>query len=161
MANTSKTEPKVSTASGQPAGLSKEEILALMEQVKAEAKAEAIAEMQAQIDAAKAVDVEAETEKALENSEKAMAEQEKTMKSILLAQPKKTILIPEDPLNANEPLAIGINGVIFAVPRGVEVEVPQSVYEVWKDSYERTRKANNRITVKEIKELTVDGEIVE
>jgi hypothetical protein len=37
----------------------------------------------------------------------------------------------------------------------MDIEVPQSVAEVWKQSYEATRKANSQIKVKEITEVVI------
>lgn len=91
-----------------------------------------------------------------ERNEKALAAAEKKMKDILLAQPKKLIHIPDDPLNpSDQSVIIAVNGVIFGVPRGIDIEVPESVAEAWKWSYQQTKRANDRIKVREITELTV------
>lgn len=93
---------------------------------------------------------------ALDTNEAALAAADKTMKQMLLEQPKRKIMIPEDPLNTNEPVPVCVNGVIFAVPRGIAVDVPESVAEVWEYSYEQTRKANRQLsTVKEITEVEI------
>lgn len=97
-----------------------------------------------------------ETENQEAMSEKILAKQEKTMKQILDAQPKKTIFIPENPVNPNEVVPVGVNGVIYAIPVGQEFEVPESIYDHWKYAYEKTREANkrmNQILTKEIKIL--------
>lgn len=88
--------------------------------------------------------------------EKELAKQENTMKAILEAQPKKTIHIPENPLNPNEVVPVGVNGVIYAIPVGQDFEVPKSIYDTWKYSYDKTREANKRmdeVLKKEIKIL--------
>lgn len=88
--------------------------------------------------------------------ERELAKQEKTMKAILDAEPKKTIHIPENPLNPNEVVPVGVNGVIYAIPVGQDFEVPKSIYDTWKYSYDKTREANKRmdqVLKKEIKIL--------
>lgn len=58
-------------------------------------------------------------------------------KSMAVKQPETKmyrILIPRDPKLKNEALFVAINGRSYAVPRGVEVTVPQEVYEVIKNS---------------------------
>lgn len=88
--------------------------------------------------------------------ERKAAKAEKTARQKLDAMPKKSIEIPIDPLNPNDKLAIvGINGVVYSIPRGIEVEVPQAVYDVWKDSDRRTKEVNRRIEESTKKEITV------
>lgn len=88
--------------------------------------------------------------------ERKAANAERSAKQILDAMPKKALEIPIDPLNPSDKLAIvGINGVIYAIPRGVEVEVPLAVYEVWKDSDRRTKEVNRRIEESTTKEVRV------
>lgn len=99
---------------------------------------------------------EAKASEEEQRNEKALNEADKRMKDILLAQPKRLIHIPEDPLNpSDESVIIAVNGVIFGVPRGLDIEVPESVAEAWKWSYQQTRRANEKIKVREITELTV------
>lgn len=78
-------------------------------------------------------------------NEKELNNEVLNMKEILANEPKVSIIIPEDPLNPDDVVPIGINGVTYAVPRGQMFEVPKSVAEVWKNSYENTQKANQRI----------------
>ncbi|ASS66216.1 hypothetical protein [Paenibacillus sp. RUD330] len=88
--------------------------------------------------------------------ERQAADVERSMKQILDAQPKKSLEIPTDPQNPNDIIVpIGINGIVYAVPRGVEVEVPQSVYEAYKDSDRRTKIVNQRIVDGPKKELQI------
>lgn len=88
--------------------------------------------------------------------ERQAAEMERSMKQILDAQPKKSLEIPIDPQNPNDLIVpVGINGIVYAIPRGVEVEVPQSVYEAWKDSDKRTKQVNQRIVDGPKKELQI------
>lgn len=120
---------------------------ALKEQLKAELQAEFEA------DRKKAEEKAAKEEARLE---KELAKQEKTMKAILEAEPKKVIHIPENPLNPNEVVPVGVNGVIYAIPVGQDFEVPKSIYDTWKYSYDKTREANKKmdeVLKKEIKIL--------
>lgn len=88
-------------------------------------------------------------------SEKILAKHDKTMKQILDSEPKKTIFIPENPINPNEVVPVGVNGVIYAIPVGQEFEVPESIYNVWKYAYEETRKANKKMKQVLSKELKI------
>lgn len=90
-------------------------------------------------------------------SEKALAKAEKSMRQILDEQPKVKMIIPEDPNNPDDVVPVGINGVIYAIPRGVEVEVPKSVYDVWKYSYDQTAAVNRRIRESVQKEVVIMG----
>ena len=87
--------------------------------------------------------------------EKELKQEEKTMKQILASQKKVPIFIPEDPNNPDAVEVVGVNGVIYAIPRGQQFEVPESIYKVWKNSYDKTREANKRIKVTEKKDLEV------
>lgn len=77
--------------------------------------------------------------------ERTFAKTEKSFKQMLEEQPKVDILIPENPNNPGEVVPVGINGVIYAIPTGQSFKVPQSIYETWKYSYEKTRAANKRM----------------
>lgn len=87
--------------------------------------------------------------------EKLAAEAERTAAQQLHDMPKVSIIIPDDPQNpADKVVPIGFNGVVYTVPRGIMVEVPQAIYEIYQDSYNRTRAVNQRIensTQQEIK----------
>lgn len=87
--------------------------------------------------------------------ERQAAEAERSVLEQLKAIPKVTILIPDDPTNPDDKvLPIGFNGVIYTVPRGKPVEVPQAIAEIYNYSYTMTREVNQRIensTKKEIK----------
>lgn len=129
--------------------MAKEETINL-EEIKAQLKAELQAEF--------AADKLAAEEKAAKEEvrlEKELVKQEKTIKARLEAEPKKTILIPENPMNPNEVVPVGVNGVIYAIPVGQEFEVPQSIYDVWKYSYDKTREANKRMDNVLKKELKI------
>lgn len=121
-----------------------------LEEIKAQLKAELQEEM--------AADQKAREEAAAKEEarlEKELAKKEKTMKAILEAEPKKTIHIPENPMNPNEVVPVGVNGVIYAIPVGQDFEVPKSIYDVWKYSYENTKKANKRMDEVLKKEITI------
>lgn len=121
-----------------------------LEELKTQLKAELQAEFEANQKAAeeKAAKEESRLEKEIEN-------QTKTMKARLEAEPKKTILIPENPMNPNEVVPVGVNGVIYAIPVGQEFEVPESIYNTWKYSYDKTREANKRMDQILKKELKI------
>ncbi|MFC8561407.1 hypothetical protein [Peribacillus frigoritolerans] len=121
-----------------------------VEELKAQLRAELQQEMEAEREAAekKAAKEEARLEREL-------AKEEKSMKAILDAQPKKLIHIPENPMNPNEVVPVGVNGVIYAIPVGQDFEVPQSIYETWKYSYDKTRQANKRMEEVLKKEITI------
>ena len=64
---------------------------------------------------------------------------------VLQAQPKMPIMLP---ITENmEPQMVVINGCIYAVPRGVLVQVPESVYKIVQESQMRTLQAKAKITV--------------
>lgn len=86
---------------------------------------------------------------------KLTSEQQSTLAQ-LQARPKKTILIPEDPLNPMDLVVpVAINGVTYSIPRGQEFEVPDVIYDVWKESYTKTQAANRRIVVREERSLAI------
>lgn len=89
--------------------------------------------------------------------EKQLLQEEKTMKQILDAEKKVPIIIPDDPNNPDDVVPVGINGVIYAIPRGQEFEVPESIYRVWKESYDKTRAANRKIEESVRKEVQIYG----
>ncbi|MFE3973185.1 MULTISPECIES: hypothetical protein [unclassified Peribacillus] len=121
-----------------------------VEELKAQLRAELQQEMEAEREAA-----EKKASKEEARLERELAKQEKSMKAILDAQPKKLIHIPENPMNPNEVVPVGVNGVIYAIPVGQDFEVPQSIYETWKYSYEKTREANKRMEEVLKKEITI------
>lgn len=77
------------------------------------------------------------------------------MKSKLDKEPKVPIYIPDDPLNADDVVPVGVNGVIYAIPRGQSFQVPKSIYEAWKYSYDNTKKANDKIKKSMDKDIVV------
>ncbi len=55
----------------------------------------------------------------------------KTTKQLLDEAPKVKVKLPLDPLNPDvKTTVVAINGLSYGIERGVEVEVPQPVYEV-------------------------------
>lgn len=102
----------------------------------------------------------AQNEKDLAASEKAgekqIARQENALMKQLNKMKKVNMTIPDDPLNPDDVVPVGWNGIIYAIPRGIEVEVPEVIRDIWKESYEKTQEVNKRIresTKKEIKIL--------
>lgn len=78
--------------------------------------------------------------------EKNASKNEKDMLKKLQAMKKVMIHIPDDPQNPKDKVVpIGINGIVYTVPRGIAVEVPEAIAEIWNDSYKRTKEVNERI----------------
>jgi len=77
-------------------------------------------------------------------SEKDLQKEELSVKAQLDACDKVPIMIPYDPMNPDDVVPIGLNGVIYAIPRGKEFMVPKPIYEIWKNSYMETVKANEK-----------------
>jgi len=93
------------------------------------------------------------TEQTLEQE---AARAEKTTKAILNEMQKVKIIIPHDPQNPSDKVVpVGFNGVTYAIPRGVQVEVPQTIADIWNESYTRTMAANSRIEESVTKEVKV------
>lgn len=87
--------------------------------------------------------------------EKEIEKQERSFKEQLAKEKKVPIHIPDDPLNPDDVVPVGLNGVIYAIPRGQSFEVPESIYKVWKYSYDKTVEANKRIKVEKNKQIQV------
>lgn len=71
-----------------------------------------------------------------------------SFKKQLEAEEYVNILIPPTqlyPEGSNQP--IGLNGVVYTVPVGIEFEkgVPKSIYAVWKNSYDMDREARMKM----------------
>lgn len=90
-------------------------------------------------------------------TEKQMQQEELNFKQQLDAMPKVPILIPEDPLNQDDVVPIGCNGVVYAIPRGKQFMVPQLIAEIWNESYSKTMAANRKITISEKRDIVVTG----
>lgn len=89
------------------------------------------------------------------SSSKLTKDQRSTLKR-LQDRPTKTILIPEDPLNPDDLVVpIGVNGVIYSIPRGKEFEVPDVIADIWHESYSKTAAANRRIKVQQDLDITI------
>lgn len=67
----------------------------------------------------------------------------------LKKQRKMPVMLPVT--ENNEPLMVGVNGVLFAIPRGEMIEVPESVALIVQESMVRTLKAKSAIKVTEVK----------
>jgi len=68
---------------------------------------------------------------------------------------KKTIRLFYDGDKYKDPVFVGINGMTWLVQRGVDVEVPEEVYEVLVHQQEQDQKTSNLIAElsKEAKEI--------
>jgi uncharacterized protein (DUF885 family) len=89
------------------------------------------------------------------NMEALIAKQEKTLKQQLDAMPKVWIEIPEDPNNPDDVVPVGWNGIIYAIPRGQQFEVPKAIYDIWKESHKKTQEVNRRIRESINKEIEI------
>lgn len=95
--------------------------------------------------------VEAVDEK---NGEKQVRQMEKSTLQQLKECKQVPIHVPNDPMNDDDNVVVvGINGVFWPIKRGEEVMVPEPVYQVYQDSYKRTREVEKRMnsTDKEVK----------
>ena len=69
-----------------------------------------------------------------------------SVKEQLEEETKVKIFIPVDEMNPELTIAeINLSGYKYQIPRGEEYEVPKSIYEIWKESYEKTLRAERRI----------------
>lgn len=73
----------------------------------------------------------------------------RSIKSILDAQPKVRIRLFKDDDKYKDDLVVGINGMIYQIQRGVEVEVPESVANLIRQSQNQDQN-----TATKIEELT-------
>lgn len=89
------------------------------------------------------------------NLEKQIRDQEKSLKDKLKTMKKVSIEIPEDPNNPDDVVPVTWNGITYAIPRGRQFEVPEAIYNVWKESHERTKAVNKRIRESSQKEIMV------
>lgn len=89
------------------------------------------------------------------NLEAQIRQGEKTLKDLLNAMPKVMIEIPEDPNNPDDVVPVGWNGIIYAIPRGQQFEVPQAIYDIWKESHQKTQAINKRIRESVTKEIQI------
>ena len=116
------------------------------------------AQLRAEIEAEKEAEIK-ELENKIAQSEQAMEQQikqeEKTTMQQLKAMKKVWIEIPEDGLNPNDVVPIGFNGVIYAIPRGQQFEVPEVIADIWRESNQKTKAAQRRMKETISKEITV------
>lgn len=89
------------------------------------------------------------------NLEAQIRQEEKTLKQVLAERPKVMIEIPEDPNNPDDVVPVGWNGIIYAIPRGQQFEVPDVIYNIWKDSHQKTQAINKRIRESVTREITI------
>ena len=87
-------------------------------------------------------------DKALEvAAEQQLAAEEKSMLARLKACPYVPVIIPPDPQNPKDKIAVVVvNGVPFSIPRdGQPHKVPEPIAAAWYDSYSRTIAVDMRI----------------
>ncbi|MEH7082964.1 hypothetical protein V7139_09550 [Neobacillus drentensis] len=129
----------------------------LRAQIEAELRAKIEAESNAKLE--KEASLRKELEEKLKNNEANLeakiAKEEKNLKKQLDAMPKVSIEIPEDPNNPDDVVPVGWNGIIYAIPRGQQFEVPKVIYEIWRESHKKTQEVNKRIRESVNKEITV------
>lgn len=102
-----------------------------------------------------AEDAKKRAEESEKNLEAQIRKEEKSLKQQLEEMPKRTIEIPEDPNNPDDVVPVGWNGIIYAIPRGIAFEVPEVIYDIWKESHKKTQEVNKRIRESVKKEITV------
>lgn len=129
----------------------------LRAQIEAELKEkyEAEAKEKEEKEAAKRKKLEDKLKKQEENMEKQLREEEKDIKRQLKEMKHVSIEIPEDPNNPDDVVPVGWQGVIYTIPRGKQFEVPEVIYNIWKESYEKTKEVNKRIRESTQKEIQV------
>lgn len=132
------------------------DIETLRAQIEAELRAEIEAETQQKIAQAKQDAVDQLKAQEL-NLEKQIEKQEKTLKEMLEAMPKKTIEIPVDESNPDDVAIVGWNGIIFAIPKGQPFDVPEVIYNIWKESHTKTMAVQKRIRESINKEIKIIG----
>jgi ElaB/YqjD/DUF883 family membrane-anchored ribosome-binding protein len=135
--------------------MAKNEIQPLNDDAIAELRAQIAKELKEEIMKELAAKQEDEVSESEKNMEAQLAQQEKTLKQRLDDMPKVTIEIPEDPNNPDDVVPVGWNGIIYAIPRGQQFEVPNVIYEIWKESHKKTQEINKRIRESVKKEIQV------
>jgi len=126
----------------------------LKEELKAEVRTEVLQDIEADKAAIAKKNEEMETK-----SEAMLAKQEKGTLEKLKSENQVDIFIPESEIGDNTPVPVGINGVVYTIPRGKNFKVPESIYKLWYESYTRTAAANRRIKVTKLEnaEITITG----
>ena len=65
---------------------------------------------------------------------------------LLNKQPKRTIMIPPDGKKGSTH-EVGINGVVFVYPKGVMLDVPETIFNMIKDSFNITASAGEEFLI--------------
>lgn len=129
----------------------------LRKQIEEELRAEY--EAKSQEEAEKAEKERKKLEDKLAKQEKSMeaqiTKQEKSLREQLESFPKVMIEIPEDQNNPDDVVPVGWNGIIYAIPRGIQFEVPKPIYDIWRESHKLTQEANKRIRESVNKEIEI------
>jgi seryl-tRNA synthetase len=133
----------------------KDELLPLSSEELAKLRAQIAQELKEEIKKELLAEKEEELNDSAKNLEAQIAAQEKTLKQQLAKMPKVAIEIPEDPNNPDDVVPVGWNGIIYAIPRGRQFEVPKAIYDIWKESHEKTKAVNKRIRESITKEIIV------
>lgn len=87
--------------------------------------------------------------------ERQIVAQEKSLRQQLDDMPKVKLTIPEDQNNPDDVVPIIWNGITFAVPRGIEFDVPEVIRDIWQESYSKTQAVNRRIRESVKKEIKI------
>jgi hypothetical protein len=130
------------------------DIEALRAQIEDELRTKMEAEKQEEIEQAKQDAINQFKAKEL-NLEKQIEKQEKTLKQQLEAMPKKTIEIPVDENNPDDVAVVGWNGIIYTIPKGQPFEVPEVIYNIWKESHTKTLAVQKKIRESINKEIKI------
>ena len=88
---------------------------------------------------------------------KTEAQEELSLKEQLAQRPKKTLMIPRDPLNKDDVVPIVWSGIVYAVPRGKAFEVPDVIADIWNYAYEKTIAAEAKMEITENRDIAVYG----
>jgi hypothetical protein len=137
------------------ATVKKDELFPLSSEELAKLRAQIAQELKEEIKKEILAEIEEEQSEAEKNLEAQIASMDKTLLQQLAKMPKVAIEIPEDPNNPDDVVPVGWNGIIYAIPRGRQFEVPKAIYEIWKESHEKTKEVNKRIRESVTKEIVV------
>jgi len=125
-----------------------------IEKLKAELREELKAELAQNMEKEKAA-IAKKNEETETNSEHFLANQEKSTLEKLKGEKQVDIFIPESEIGDNSPFPVGINGVVYTIPRGKSFKVPESIYKVWHESYTKTIAANKKIVVRKLSDAEI------
>jgi hypothetical protein len=133
----------------------REELLPLSSEDLASLRAQIAKELKEELKKELLAEKEEEMTDSEKNMEALIAKQDKTLLQQLQEMPKVSIEIPEDPNNPDDIVPVGWNGIIYAIPRGRQFEVPKPIYDIWRESHKKTQEVNRRIRESVNKEIQV------